>query len=86
MLKLKHEMRAWTDPFSELIVHHEVMDVLLSACQLQFASKHCHHERRTAGTLHAAATQDWEKHTKCKCFAQWRKQVQDDLGHGLGQR
>ena len=40
-----------TDPFSELIVHHEVVDVFLGSSQLQLASEDGHHQRRTAGTL-----------------------------------
>jgi len=43
---------AVTDPFSELVVHHEVVDVFLGASQLQLASKNGHHKRRTPGTLH----------------------------------
>ena len=43
-----------TDPFSELIVHHEVMHVFLGASQLQFASEDGYYESGTAGALHIA--------------------------------
>jgi len=40
-----------TDPFSELVVHHEVVNVFLGASQLELASENGDHERRAAGTL-----------------------------------
>jgi len=37
--------RCATDPFSELIVHHEVVYVLLGAGQFELASEDGHHQR-----------------------------------------
>jgi len=40
-----------TDSLCELIVHHEVVNMFLSASEFQLACKYCDHESRAAGTL-----------------------------------
>ena len=50
--------RSWTTySFGELCIHHEIVHVLLSACQLEFTREYGDHRGCTGNALQAAAAE-----------------------------